>query len=193
MTLASQVPQQRAHRLVSPLEGQPSLPFDLHAAIPAPLALHRCEVKPEWVDYNQHMSESCYLLVFGDSSDAFFRYVGIDEAYREPGRSVYTVETYIRNLREAALGEPLRLTLRLLAFDHKRLHIAHEMHHGVRDTLLAIAEQILMHVDTTAGKSAPFPPELLTRLDLIQRAHASDDDTRPVLSLARRDDAQPKR
>jgi acyl-CoA thioester hydrolase len=165
--------QEAKHQLRSPLEGQASAPFDLSAAVPSPLELHRCEVKAEWVDYNQHMGESCYLLVFGDSSDAFFRYVGVDEAYRAAGHSLYTVETHIHNLREAALGDPLRLTLHLLDFDHKRLHISHEMHHADRHTLLATAEQILVHVDMKAGKSTPFPTALQTRFDVIHRAHAN--------------------
>ena len=36
------------------------------------------------------MSESCYLLAFGDSADAFFRLLGIDEDYRAAGHSLYT-------------------------------------------------------------------------------------------------------
>jgi acyl-CoA thioester hydrolase len=124
------------------------------------------------VDYNQHMSESCYLYVFGDNSDAFFRYFGIDDDYRMGGHSVYTVETHIRNRREVALGEPLRLTLRLLDFDHKRLHIFHEMFHGDSGALLASAEQMLMHVDMQASRSAPFPVEIQQRLAAIHAAHS---------------------
>ncbi|WP_315982173.1 thioesterase family protein [Aliamphritea spongicola] len=55
--------------------------------IGAPLQLYRCEVSPDWVDYNGHMSESFFLFAFGDASDALFRYVGIDEAYRASGNS----------------------------------------------------------------------------------------------------------
>ena len=40
--------------------------------------------------------------------------------------------------------------------DAKRLHIAHEML-GDTGQLLATAEQLLLHVDTEAGKVAPFP------------------------------------
>lgn len=162
------------HQLRSAYEGQKAEAFDLNAAVAKPLELHRCTVKPEWVDYNRHMSESCYLLVFGDNNDAFFRYFGIDDDYRSGGHSIYTAETHIRHLREVALGEPLRLTLRLLDFDHKRLHIFHEMVHAASDTLLATAEQLLMHVDMKAARTAPFPLELQTRLDVIRTAHAQD-------------------
>jgi acyl-CoA thioesterase FadM len=29
-------------------------------------------VRPEWVDYNGHMSEAYYVLIFGDATDAFY-------------------------------------------------------------------------------------------------------------------------
>ncbi|MBK3824437.1 thioesterase family protein [Paraburkholderia aspalathi] len=166
------------HQLRSAYEGEKAGKFDLNAMIATPLELHRCAVKPEWVDYNQHMSESCYLLVFGDNSDAFFRYFGIDDDYRLGGHSIYTVETHIRNLREVALGEPVRLTLRLLDFDHKRLHIFHEMWHAASNTLLATGEQLLMHVDMQAGRAASLPPELQARLEVIRTVHAREP--RPV-------------
>ena len=63
---------------------------DPDAAIEAPLHLHDTPALAEWVDYNGHMSESCYLLAFGDNADAFFRYIGIDEEYRAAGHSLYT-------------------------------------------------------------------------------------------------------
>ena len=139
--------------------------------VPAPLRLHRTTVPHEWVDYNAHMTESAYLLVMGDNSDAFFRYVGIDDDYRASGRSLYTVETHLRNLREASEGDRLELTLRVLGSDEKRVHIAHEV---LRDdgTLLATAEQLLLHVDSTAGRAAPMPDVLRERVAEIARAHA---------------------
>lgn len=160
-----------AARVVTPYEGSGHRPWDERASVPSPLELHATPVRPEWVDYNGHMSESCYLLVFGDNSDAFFRYIGIDEEYRARGGSLYTVETHIHNKREAAEGEPLRLTLRLLGHDSKRVHVFHEMRHGSDGTLLATAEQMLLHVDTGAGRAAPLPDELLRRLDAVRAAH----------------------
>ena len=160
-------------RLTTPLEGSGHRPWDPVAAIAAPLALHATTVSPQWVDYNGHMSESCYLLVFGDNSDAFFRYIGIDEDYRDKGgHSLYTVETHLHNLREASLGEPLRLTLQLLDLDEKRLHLFHAMHHGESGELLATAEQMLVHVDMAQGRSAAMPEALVQRVRAIRSAHA---------------------
>ena len=163
-----------AGRVTTPLEGTGHHSWDASAVIDAPLSLHHPVVSPQWVDYNGHMSESCYLLVFGDSSDAFFRYIGIDEAYRDQGgHSLYTVETHLHNLREASEGEPLRLTLQLLDIDEKRLHIFHAMHHGVSGELLATAEQMLVHVNMAQGKTVGMPADLYQRLLAIRTAHAS--------------------
>jgi carnitine 3-dehydrogenase len=110
--------------------------------------------------------------VFGDSSDCFFRYVGIDEAYRAAGSSIYTLETRIHNRREARTGDPLALAFRILAHDAKRLHVFHAMTHEKTGETLATAEQILVHVDMKAGRSAPFPPDLAARIAAIAEAHA---------------------
>jgi carnitine 3-dehydrogenase len=128
-------------------------------------------VPPEWLDYNDHMSESCYLLAFGDGADAFFRFLGIDEAYRASGHSLYTVETHLHHKAEARKGDGLVLTCRLLDADHKRLHVYHEMLRADTGTLVATAEQLLVHVDTRTGRSSPLPPDLIGRVQAVAEAH----------------------
>ncbi len=96
------------HLLTTPLEGTGHRPWDPLAPIDAPLRLLQTTVAPQWVDYNGHMSESCYLLVFGDNSDVFFRFIGIDEDYRAAGHSLYTVQTQIHDSGElVATGEQM--------------------------------------------------------------------------------------
>jgi carnitine 3-dehydrogenase len=162
MTDAPEGPPSPAPAVLSPDE-----PID------APLRLYRVTVPHSWVDYNLHMSESCYLLAFGDNADAFFQYVGINDAYRAGGHSLYTVQTHLHHLHEASEGDVVAMTLRVLDHDDKRVHIFHQMYLGSTDLLLATAEQLLVHVDTAVGRSAPMPPELAERIDAIQRAHAA--------------------
>jgi acyl-CoA thioester hydrolase len=140
--------------------------------IPVPFRLREVAVLAEWTDYNHHLTESAYLLIMGDSSDAFFRTFGVDDAYRRGGRSLYTVETHLRNLREAREGERLDLTIQVLGTDDKRLHIVHEMY-AATGGLLATAEQMLLHVDMRAGRAAPFPGPIARRLGEIAAAHAA--------------------
>ena len=153
-----------------PPAGNRAGPWPPGRLIPAPLRLHEATVAAEWVDYNGHLSEWAYLLAFGDNADAFFRYIGVDEGYRAAGRSLYTAETHLRHLDEARLGERLWLTLRVLGVDTKRLHIAHEMTNAAYRTI-ATAEQLLLHVDTAAGKVAPFPGPVAGRLRQVCEAH----------------------
>jgi len=138
-----------------------------------PLALHQGRVAPEWIDYNGHMTESRYLQVFGDSSDALFRYVGIDAGYHGLGKSYYTVETHIMNQREVGAGEPFHTTTQILAVDDKKLHIFHRLTASREDILLATAEQMLLHVDTKAGRTVPADAPILVRLRRIATAHAA--------------------
>lgn len=161
------------HGLRTPLEGVAAKPIMSGEPIPAPLHLISTTVPREWVDYNGHMSESCYLLAFGDQSDAFFRLIGIDEAYRAGGHSLFTVQTMIFNLAEAHLGDRLNLSLQLIDVDEKRLHIFHAMHNAVTGELLATGEQMLVHVDMAAGRSAPMPSDLYARVQAVLAAHAN--------------------
>jgi carnitine 3-dehydrogenase len=161
-----------AARVTTPNEGRRAAAWDDSAEIAAPLRLHETTAPPEWMDYNDHMSESCFLLVFGDSADAFFRYIGIDEEYRAAGHSLYTSQTHLHHRQEVSLGDPLVMTLQLLDHDHRRLHIYHEMRNGKTDALVAMAEQLLVHVDMEAGRSADMPDDLYQRVAAIHRAHA---------------------
>jgi len=136
----------------------------------SPLRLHSVRVLPEWVDYNGHAHESRYLQVFGDATDALLRYLGIDATYLATGASYYTVETHLSHLREASAGDNLDVTTQVLGFDEKRLHLFHELHRS--DVLVATAEQMLLHVDTTAGRAQPARPELLSRIGKLAAAHA---------------------
>ncbi|MGH3445537.1 MAG: thioesterase family protein [Nocardioidaceae bacterium] len=140
--------------------------------VPAPLRLYDVAVPAEWVDYNEHMSEWCYLLVMGNNSDAFFRYLGIDEEYRAAGASLFTVETHIRNLDEASRGDRLHLALRVLAHDEKRVHVTHEVSR-IDGGVIATGEQMLLHVDTRRDRVAPIPAVLRQRLSQIVASHSA--------------------
>jgi acyl-CoA thioester hydrolase len=142
------------------------------SAIDAPLALHQSTVPADWIDYNGHMTESSYLLLVGNAADAFFRYVGIDEAYRAAGRSLYTAETHLHHLREATLGDRLGVPLQLLDVGPKSLHLFHIVRNEVTGEHVATAEQLLVHVDMASGRVAPMPENLYVRLVKIGKAHA---------------------
>ncbi|TAV43549.1 carnitine 3-dehydrogenase [Rhizobium leguminosarum] len=138
-----------------------------------PLKLVETKVGPAWVDYNGHMTEHRYLQVFGDTSDALLRLIGVDLAYVEAGRSYYTVETHIRHLGEAKLGQAIHSTCQILGVDDKRLHVFHTLYDTATGEALATAEHILLHVDSKAGKATPAPAVILDKVKAIAEAHAN--------------------
>ncbi len=141
--------------------------------IDAPLRLYRTTVKPEWVDYNGHMNEAYYVLVFSHATDAFMDYAGQDEAYRARSNcSIYTLETHVMYLREVSGGEDVRVETHLLEHDAKRYRLFHSMYRADGDDLLATGEHMLLHVDMAGPKSASFPTEVADRLAAIRAAHA---------------------
>ena len=138
-----------------------------------PLRVLGTYVRPEWIDYNGHMSESRYLQVFGDAMDALYRRVGVDEDYRSAARMFYTVESHLMHKAEARVNEPLEVTTQVLALDDKRLQVFHRLYRTSDTTLLATAEQMHLHVDTANHKATPMQGAVRTRLEQLAGAHAS--------------------
>jgi carnitine 3-dehydrogenase len=136
----------------------------------SPLRLVETVVRPEWVDYNGHMTDSRFLQVFGDATDALLRYAGVDEAYRRSGRALYTVETHVTHRAEARALEPLYVTSRVLEVDDKRVRLFHALHRRRDDAQVATAEQLYLHVNTAAGKASPMEAGVRERLAALQGA-----------------------
>ena len=134
-----------------------------------PLRLLNVRVIPEWIDYNGHMTEHRYLDVFGQATDRFLAYIGVDDAYLKSGHSYYTVETHIMHRGEAKAGEALHVETRLLFFDEKRAHVFHSLRRG--DTEIASAEQLLLHVDSKAGKAVAASPVIREALERLFQSH----------------------
>jgi carnitine 3-dehydrogenase len=139
---------------------------------PQPIRILDTKVSAAWVDYNGHMTEHRYLQVFGDTSDGVLRLIGVDLDYVKTGHSYYTVETHIRNLGEARLGDVLHSTCQVLSHDEKRLHIFSTIYNTETGDAVATAEQMMLHVDSKAGKAVAAPAAVLEKLAAISEAHA---------------------
>ena len=151
----------------------------LHARAPAPAAadddaplrLHAAVVAPEWIDYNGHAHESRYLQVFGDTTDALLRHLGLA---LDGGDVYFTVETHLSHLGQARADERLHVTTQVLGHDEKRLHVFHALHRTDDGALLATAEQLLLHVDGGDGAARRRrAPAVLARVARIAAAHAA--------------------
>jgi carnitine 3-dehydrogenase len=137
------------------------------------LPVKHSQVRPEWIDYNGHMTDSRYVQVFGDAMDALYRSVGVDDGYRAASRMFYTVESHIVHKAEARCHERLEVTTQVLALDDKRLHVFHRMLRTGDGAELATAEQMHLHVDTANHRAAPIEGPVRVRLEQLASAHAS--------------------
>jgi carnitine 3-dehydrogenase len=140
---------------------------------PNGLLRHETRVRPEWLDYNGHATESSYLLMVSHATDELLRRIGIDAGYLAAGGSYFTVETHICHLDEAHADERLHVTTQVLGADEKRIHVFHCIVRGADETTLATCEQMLLHVDTNAGRAAPAQPEVLARVRALADAHTA--------------------
>jgi carnitine 3-dehydrogenase / betainyl-CoA thioesterase len=137
-----------------------------------PLRLHEEPVRTDWVDYNGHMTESRYLDVLANATDAFLRHVELNASYLEGGHSLYTAETHIRHLAESHAGDTLDVETQVLGADEKRLHIFHTVRKTGTETAVATGEHMLLHVDTGTGRVCPMKEPLAGRIGTVAGLHA---------------------
>ncbi|MCG4453061.1 thioesterase family protein [Pseudomonas sp. MMS21-TM103] len=136
------------------------------------LTTYRTAILPEWVDYNGHLRDAFYLLIFSYATDALMDHLGLDEAGRARcGHTLYTLECHLNYLAEVKLGAEVEVRTQLLAHDSKRLHIHHGLYLPGADSALAESEQMLMNIDSASGRSAPFDEQVLARVLALGEAH----------------------
>lgn len=130
-------------------------------------------VLSEWTDYNGHLRDAYYLLVFSYGTDGFMDSVGLDADGREAsGHSLFTLECHLNFLHEVKLGEPVQVHTQLLGHDHKRVWLYHSLHRPGDAEALAASEQVLVHVTLEGPKSTPFETPTLARLAMLREQQA---------------------
>jgi len=133
--------------------------------VPEGRRLLRIAVDDAWIDYNGHLSEAYYVLIFGYASDALYDLIGMGDAHRRTSEtSVYTVESHIRYLAEVPRGSTVEVATRLLGADARRLHFLHTMFREHDADPAATTELMTLHVDTAAKRVTPFPQPVAAKI-----------------------------
>jgi len=136
------------------------------------VAVHRDSIRPEWIDYNGHMNVAWYVLIFDHGVDGLWDELGLDAAYRErSGGTTFAVECHLNYLRELREGDPVAVTVQLLAWDAKRIHQFQRMYHAGEGWLAATCEWMNLHVDSASRRVSPWPEEVLGRLAAVADRH----------------------
>src|SRR4051794_16454311 len=132
---------------------------------PAPFLASVMQVEPQWIDYNGHLNMAYYNVLFDRAIDELWLELGIGPAHMEQRRgSTFSAECHVRYLREIHRDDPVQIAVLLLAADEKRLHTFEELRHATEGWLSATSENIHLHVDISARKTAPFPPDIQGRI-----------------------------
>jgi len=120
------------------------------------LSTYSTPVREEWIDYNGHLSEAYYVLVFGFATDTAMEALGLGEDYRAAtGCSLYTVEAHVRYVQEVNRDAQLEVRTLVAGSAQKKLHLAHEMR--VDGEVVATEEILGIHVDQTSGRATVLP------------------------------------
>ena len=131
------------------------------------------KVKSEWIDYNGHMQDAYYGLVFSYAVDAFQDEIGFDRAYREQtGCTIYLVEEHKYFLREIKENDLVEVKIEVLEATEKLFHLHCTM--CKHETAVAISELLEMHVkQKPTPHSVPIPGAILNRLRSLSLSHES--------------------
>ncbi len=128
--------------------------------------IYTTQVSADWVDYNGHLRDAFYLLIFSLTVDALMDKIGLDSNAREAsGNSLFTLEAHINYLHEVKVDEAVEVRVQVLGHDRKRLHLYLSLYRQGSDEAVAVSEQMLLHVDLAGPRSAPFSPTSQARIE----------------------------
>lgn len=135
--------------------------------------IYETTVISDWIDYNGHMQDAYYGLIFSFAVDAVQDAIGFDAAYRKrTGCTIYLLEDHKYFLKEVKLGAKLRVETVVLDSDEKRFHLHLTMLLG--DIPVAVSETMELHVNQHPTPHAEaMPAEIAKRL---ADAQVSDPD-----------------
>jgi len=111
------------------------------------------------------MNATHYGLAVYEAHVNLTEVIGLGEDYVSStccGKAV--LESHMIYEREVSEGDELEIRSWLLAVDYKRLHFFHEVFNLSKGVRAAAAEQVDIHIDLAARRSAPLPAKLLTKL-----------------------------
>jgi acyl-CoA thioester hydrolase len=135
----------------------------------------------EWTDRNQHVNIRYYIAVFDDAGDAFYPTVGLSDAdHRKRQSGTMDLEHHTHFVRELRPGDRIAVYLRIVGVSAKRFHYLMFLVNETGGQVASIFECVNTFVDLQQRKSAPWPEEVRTALELLGETHRSLPWTAPV-------------
>ena len=137
-----------------------------------PFELLRISVRSEWLDYNGHMNAGFYAIAYNLAMEQFWQRMALGENHvRECGGSPFVLECHLTYQKELNGGDPLLITLQLLDYDHKKVHVFLRMFQVEQGILASTYEQITVYVDFQTRRSTTMPQNAFEKLGHLYSTH----------------------
>src|SRR3954464_11222115 len=134
----------------------------------APFLSSVMQIEPQWIDYNGHLNMAYYNVMMDRAIDEMWLQLGIGPAYMKARHgSTFTAECHVRYLREIHLGDPVQVSVYLLASDEKRIHTFEELRHATEGWISATSENMTLPTQMNARKAASFPTSPQPRINRL--------------------------
>ena len=121
----------------------------------------------DWIDYNDHMNVSYYLLIFdkygADTLNDNFK-MG-EHSAKTTKKSTMMVESHITYNQELLLDDEVDINLVYFDHDKKRLQYKMEMIHKEKKYLASTIEVLALYVDLNERKVSEFEEEKIKIMD----------------------------
>ena len=125
------------------------------------------KVIKDWIDYNDHMNVSYYLLMFdkygADTLNNIFK-MG-EYSAKTTMKSTMIIETHITYNRELRLNDEVDINCIYFNHDDKKLHYKMEMIHKEKKYLASTIEIFAVYVDLKKRKVTGFEDEKIELMD----------------------------
>ena len=130
-------------------------------------------IEPAWVDYNGHLNQAYYGVLFDRALDHALHPLGLGPDYiRDRNLSFMTVECHTCFVRELFHTAKVRVASRIVDLDDKRLHMFCELHDAGEGWLSATAEFMFLHIDMGTRRTAPWPADIRSKWDAMRAVTA---------------------
>ena len=139
------------------------------------LPLYDVAIREEWIDRNDHMNNSFYLVASQTAClGALRRWRGDTTEGERSHFGNFATQALVTYIREIRLGTRLQIRCRLFACDEKRAHVYAEMIDAESSKLLAVVERTTINVlRGHPAKVVPYPEAVRANLDAIRKRHAA--------------------
>ncbi len=148
--------------------------------------MHRQRIPAAYMDENSHMNVQFYVYVAEQGLSGLLRRVGLGEQYAAADKfGNFALEQHIRYYAEILTGHQVSVYIRLIGLSPKRCYLMAFLINDTREQLAATVEIVMMNIDMSLRRGAPFPPEPKAALDaLYQKQRALRWDA-PVCGVMR--------